>query len=239
MFEYISEFRKGLYYGEYEYKLGIPPEVHKGVVGKRKVHANHKEYTRLVALRDYMYSNHRKKNLRFNVDRGYYKPKNTLFVYTSDHDIIEKLIVDCPNLAITKAIVSDVLYFAREPKHKFRVFMADKRVSLNEFIEFSEYLMSMREKGILFPSRALIDRIEWWGKRTDLLSISGFRMPSDIWLVETNFIDFSDENAHMMLRLKYDDFFGNYYRLEKKTPENQAASRTSQVSTTEDDDEEG
>ena len=135
---------------------------------------------------------------------------NTVAVFSNDLQELKDIVNCIPSIEVdyTQAHISNfigVKHFARDPKHKFRVYLKSRRVEGS----FAEDLYNMfRKNKSLYPSPAL----KHWAK--------GSKGNQNSWRYRfssaTHFIDYDDESVLSYLALLYGDMLGKRYRLEKR-----------------------
>ena len=98
-----------------------------------------------------------------------------------------------------------VKFFARKPKHKYRVYLRSKRVDDSLHIELDELFKRTKS---LYPSPALL---VWARTRSHRYGLWYFR-----WTSSTHFIDYDDESVLSYLALTHGDILGRRYKLEMR-----------------------
>ena len=98
-----------------------------------------------------------------------------------------------------------IKHFAKEPKHKFRVYLKSRRVDDSLHLEFKELF---KRQPSLYPSQAFKD---WYTNPGSRFGIWYFR-----WVSAAYFIDYDDESTLSYLALMHGDLLGKKYKLEKR-----------------------
>ena len=140
---------------------------------------------------------------------------DTISIFSNDLKRLHEL-KTCNDIIIdfTEAVVGEpgnfagIKYFVREPKHKSRIHLKNKRVDLNTIIEFKQLLKRFDK---LYPSLTL----QKW-----LYSIEE-RKSSTRYCHSAFSIDYDDESLITYLALAHGDLLGHRYLLEKRPDTNQ------------------
>lgn len=133
-------------------------------------------------------------------------------VYSNDLNKLAELETLCkfnnPKVKYTKINLlpnSDVL-FRKNPKHKYRVYLRSKNISLDTHDEIAEFLN--RHKNTFYPCSAL----NVWLNATDKkIRYWRYRYCSAAF-----FIDYDNEADETLLRLSMNDYLGKVYKIQRK-----------------------
>lgn len=99
------------------------------------------------------------------------------------------------------ATVKGIKFFVKKPKHSFRVYLKSTKIEDTIAEEFKEFIY--KNKKYLYPSAGLK---RWETSKYGWLSK---------WLSSSYFIDYDDESFITLMLLKYSEYLGNCYKLEK------------------------
>lgn len=137
---------------------------------------------------------------------------NTIAVFSSDLTLLKTLESLGPDLTIdyTEAQTSNyvgVKTFAREPKHKYRVYLKTKSIQNNLIRDLKELIDRSPD---LYPCPSL----DYW------LQVGSHQSTKYAWryryTYSTHFIDYDDESTLSYLALMHGDYLGKRYKLEKR-----------------------
>lgn len=170
------------------------PDKHKDLVKQN--------FNELVAFIDW-----RKANTGKNKGATIRSETTNVSVFSNDLQLLKTLSTISPNITITFTEVqtsqyAGVKYFAREPKHKYRVYLQSKRITTGEIKELREFIQKNKE---LYPSSSM----KSWLVNKDKY---GWRQN---WCSSTFSMDYDDDSTLSYMMLMYGEFIGKRYKLEK------------------------
>jgi hypothetical protein len=124
--------------------------------------------------------------------------------YSNKLDILKEIWDFSPRSSIIEVNLMPVgiMTFSREPKHKFRVYMKNRRVSITSLDDFADYVK--RTKNV-FPSEATL---RWINRRNRHYIYS--------YSNSNHFIDYDDPGILTILHLVCPEVIGKCYKLEKR-----------------------
>jgi hypothetical protein len=130
-----------------------------------------------------------------------------LGVYTSNVDIIQKILKIDPTMKVYEAVTppQKIMYFAKEPKYKYRVYLKSTRATESLIKSLDDFCKTYDNKGV-YLSKGLVSFIYTsnWRKRFSSYIHSGF------------FIDFNDNSMLTFMHLIMGECLGKTYKLEKR-----------------------
>ena len=222
----LIDYRDQTYYNKYEYRVRVSIE---GL--RRAFYSNPDEFEERVRTNSFFGKLKKdeldllkqnmpgiKKLLEFK--QAHKKDKsvtirmeyNTMAVFHNDLKFLHDTFDNIPGVTVNYTQVETTAYvgvktFAKEPKHKYRVYFKSRRVD-KEFKESVRKILSTNKE--LRPSPALK---QWL--RTDI-DPSGWRYWAQSWLSAGHFIDYNEESYLSYLHLMHGEFLGKKYKLEKR-----------------------
>lgn len=224
----LLEYRDQQYYGKYDYRCRITIEgLRRGYYFTPEEFENrldgmgeYRSWGRIrddekKVIRDNLDSI--KKVLQFRIDNRKNKSItirsefDTVSIFTNDLKLLHDSFDGIPNSKVNYTQVETNGYvgiktFAKEPKHKFRVYFRGKKVPEDFKGKLSEIIKNNKQ---LRPSPALKNWLNpskkhqtwyWWSN----------------YLSSMHFIDYNDESYLSYLGLLYSDLLGKKYKLEKR-----------------------
>lgn len=205
--------RNKIFYGKYKYKVDI------NLDGSRylKYASTYDSFIRKIVKTGYVWDTSLESKYRsvFDFYKKYSGSKEVTFLrewsmlglYTSNQDILNELLVLNLGLKVHEAVTppEKVMYFAKEPQYKYRVYLKSKRVSdllMGSLIDFCD---TYKDKNINI-STGLINFIEskYWKHRMYSYLNNGY------------FIEFNDESMITIMHLIIGECIGKTYKLEKR-----------------------
>jgi len=222
------EHRDNLYYNKYQYRArfrleGVrytwynktPEDLEKRLYKNKPAYYGVRDEDRpividnLETLKNFItWRNERKTDKKASIRVEF----NTVAVFSSDLTLLKTLENLGPDLVIdyTEAQTSNyvgVKTFAKEPKHKYRVYLKSKIVQNNLINDLKELIDRSPN---LYPCPSL----DYWlqvGANQNTTYSWRFRYTSS-----THFIDYDDESTLSYLALMHGDYLGKRYKLEKR-----------------------
>lgn len=210
----IATNRNRLFYGKYKYKVSID------IVGSRHLSysGNYDEFAKRLSNKGYAievnYEGSKYRKL-FDFYKKYMDNKEVTFLrdfsflgfYTSNEDILNELMVLNLGLKVYEAVPppAKVMYFAKEPQYKYRMYLKATRVSEPLIDSISGFCDTYKDKDINI-SNGLIQFIDskHWKKRFYSYLNNNF------------FIEFNDDSMITIMHLMMSECIGKTYRLEKR-----------------------
>ena len=222
------EYRDTIYYNKYQYRARLrlegvrytwysktPEDLEKRLQNPKPAYYGVRDEdrlkvtTNLETLKKFItWRNQRKidKNASVRVEF------NTIAVFSTDLALLKTLESLGPNLVVdyTEAQTSNfvgVKTFAKEPKHKYRVYLKTKIVQKNVIADLKELIDRSPD---LHPCPSL----EYWLE----LGVKQYNVNSwrHRYTFSTHFIDYDDESTLSYLALMHGDYLGKRYKLEKR-----------------------
>ena len=135
---------------------------------------------------------------------------NSCSVFSNDLQLLHTLDQLHPELVVQytevqKSQFSGIKYFARDPKHKYRVYLKSRRVPENFIDELKDLFTKVKN---LYPSPALNS---WVLPKSLRTSYWKYRYTSS-----AHFIDYDDESTLSYLAIMHGEMLGKKYKLEKR-----------------------
>jgi hypothetical protein len=130
--------------------------------------------------------------------------ENHMCMYTNSYDLVKELINIYEHSIVEKVHnipPEGILYFSKEPTHKYRVYCKNTRIPVEEFERFTEILHTNDD---LFPSENLKRRIE---RRFNV---------SHRYIDGSDFINYNNESIITYVGLMFGEILGKKYKLEKR-----------------------
>lgn len=137
--------------------------------------------------------------------------KNTLSLFTSEPQLVENLPFSSQSTYsyVVVPVQSNVKYFAKPPKHNYRIYLKSKRLTHEVSEKFIEWLTVHSDK--FYPSAAFkyrhIVRSTWRGWRI---------AHRNTYISSQWYIEYDDEMLHSWLLLCWGELLGRNYKLEKR-----------------------
>lgn len=136
---------------------------------------------------------------------------NIVSVFSNDLNKLHELkMLGAEKIDFTKAIISPfsgTKYFAKEPKHKYRVYFRSQIVEETTFDHLRDILTKNKD---IYPSASLID----WLTVDNMYKYLPYAYRR---YCRSNFsIDYDNESTYSYLALVIGNFLGNRYKLEKR-----------------------
>jgi hypothetical protein len=127
----------------------------------------------------------------------------TFTMFTNDISILEELVDICSDTEIVEAITppSEIMYFAKEPKYKYRVYLKNKVFSEDILESLKTFYMTNHNKGNIWLSSGIFFFV--------MNSRRGY-LPSGC------FIDYNDEQTLTMMHLLFGECLRKSCKLEKR-----------------------
>jgi hypothetical protein len=137
---------------------------------------------------------------------------DTMAVFHNDLQFLHDTFDNVPGITVNYTQVETTGYagiktFAKEPKHKYRVYFKSRRIS-EEFKESISKILSTNKE--LRPSPAL--KI-WLSAK---FNQSSWKYWAQSWLSSAHFIDYNEESYLSYLHLMHGEMLGKKYKLEKR-----------------------
>lgn len=130
-----------------------------------------------------------------------------LGVYTSNVDIIQEILKIDSTMKVLEAVTppQKIMYFAKEPKYKYRVYIKSTRAT-ESLIKSLEDFRKTYDNNSVYLSGGLVSFINTsnWRKRFNSYIHGGF------------FIDFNDKSMLTFMHLLIGECLGKTYELEKR-----------------------
>jgi hypothetical protein len=210
------ESRNKLYYNRYTYKVRIElygvgilwdtPDVSSfrrklGVNNSLKINNRLQQgQSNLEKFIEWKFDENRKNKCLVRIER------NTACVFSNDLDYLKevgKLFDDCNQTFVIADVLhsADVMYFKREPKNNFRVYLQYTKITADEGKSFIRFIKSKPE---FKPSYALS---RWMDRQ---------KHGSIYWVHSSLFVDLDDEKEIFFMRLKYGNIIGKHFKLEQR-----------------------
>jgi hypothetical protein len=125
---------------------------------------------------------------------------NVFSMYTNDVSILEELVDICSDTEIIEAVTppSEIMYFAKEPPYKYRIYLKNKVFSQDTMSSLKTFYMSNHD---VFASSGLTHFVMQAGRR---------------YLPSGCFIDYNDEQTLTMMHLLFGECLRKSYKLEKR-----------------------
>ncbi len=209
----IQTSRNKLFYNKYRYKVSI------NLVGSRylKHSRSYNDFAKKVtnlgyAIDAYLESRYKTlfdfyKKYTDNKEVTFLRDYDSLGFYTSNETILNELLAMNLGLKVHEAIAppDKVMYFAKEPQYKYRVYLKSKRVSDSLIDSLSGFCDTYKDKNINV-SNGLIKFInsEHWKRRIYSYLNNSF------------FIEFNDDSMITIMHLMMSECIGKTYKLEKR-----------------------
>ena len=135
---------------------------------------------------------------------------NSCSVFSNDLQLLHTLDQLHPEVVVQytevqKSQFSGIKYFARDPKHKYRVYLKSRRVPENFIDELKDLFTKVKN---LYPSPALNS---WVLPKSLRTSYWKYRYTSS-----AHFIDYDDESTLSYLAIMHGEMLGKKYKLEKR-----------------------
>ena len=131
----------------------------------------------------------------------------SLSLYTSNIDILKELYQIDNNIEITQALTppSAIMYFAKEPEYKYRVYFKSTRASSELLSTLNSFRYSYHDKGDVWLSGGLV-----------LFLMRHCNTHKSFYLPSSSFIDFKDEQTLTLMHLLFGECLRKSYKLEKR-----------------------
>lgn len=134
--------------------------------------------------------------------------ENNMGVYTSSLDIIQEVLNIDPTFKVYEVVAppQKIMYFAKEPKYKYRVYLKSKRVSDSLINSLTDFRNTYNNNKGVYISEGLMRFINTslWKKRFYSYLHGSF------------FIDFNDDSMLTFMHLLMGECLGKTYKLEKR-----------------------
>lgn len=210
----IQTNRNNLFYGKYKYKVPIAMAGSRHLTYSRTYDEFEKRLSNIGYAIEVNYGGSKYRKL-FDFYKKYMDNKEVTFLrdygflgfYTSNEDILNELMVLNLGLKVYEAVTppTKVLYFAREPQYKYRVYLKAKRVSeplIDSLIGFCD---TYKDKGINISSGLIrfMDSKHWKKRFYSYLNSSFF-------------IDFNDDSMITIMHLMMSECIGKTFKLERR-----------------------
>lgn len=213
-----SEDKQNLYYNEYRYKVSVQaPNLNR--IQWCRTYAEF--LTKLEEAKDSVFINRRTANMtpaqlvlveNIIEYRNKVKKKfdittrqefDSLAFYSNDLELLKEVWRFSPYSVITEVHVMPpgVITFAREPKHRYRVYLKGDKIERELRDDLIEYLGRTRDA---YPCNAL----EAWLKRDHRFSY--------LYSNDKHFIDYDEPSTLTMMHLIIPKLVGKSYKLERK-----------------------
>ena len=132
----------------------------------------------------------------------------SLTVYTSNLDIIRELYNLDNNLEITQALPSppDIMYFAKEPKFAYRVYLKGVRVNeslISDLRDFGKRYEYSHDIQVCTSLNDYVNSPRWTKRYYNYLS-------------NNYYINYNDPSTLTLLHLLFNECMGKNYKLEKR-----------------------
>ena len=129
----------------------------------------------------------------------------TITFYSNDIDVLNEIEQFNPNAVLyeIKLMPTGIKTFAREPEHKYRVYMKSKQLQDETKATILDYVAKT-------SNIYLSDSFVRWTNRT-------FLYPYMQWLDKSYFIDYDDPTMLTMMHLMFSEALGKSFKLEKRT----------------------
>lgn len=209
----VQTNRNKLFYGKYRYKASVK------IIGSRYFKRTNtfsafiQKITKIgYAIHTYEESKYRSvfdfyKKYADNKEITFLREYDSLGFYTSSESILNELLVLNLGLKVNEAVVppDKVMYFAKDPQYKYRVYLKSKRVSDSLIDSLSGFCDTYKDKNINISSGLtnFIDSEHWKKRFYSYLSNSFF-------------IEFNDESMITIMHLIISECIGKTYKLEKR-----------------------
>jgi hypothetical protein len=136
---------------------------------------------------------------------------NTVAVFSNDLQELQNIETAIPGIVVdyTQAQTANyvgVKYFARQPKHNYRVYLKSKRVESSFALDLNNLFKKNKN---LFPCDSLV----YWTRGAINSGMSAWRYR---FSSATHFIDYDDESTLSYLALMHGNMLGKRYKLEKR-----------------------
>jgi hypothetical protein len=130
---------------------------------------------------------------------------DTLAIFSNDLSKLQELNSIVSDLDITEVVTGEyagVKYFARNPKHKFRIYFKSRRIDYKTRDELTEFLNKNKNIHLSKSFREWVNpKKNTWKSR---------------WLSAGYSIDYDDESMLSYIALMYGDLLGKKFKLEKR-----------------------
>jgi len=124
-------------------------------------------------------------------------------MYTNDVSILEELVAISNLTNIIEAVIppTEIMYFAKEPPYKYRIYLKNKVFSQDTMDSLKTFYMSNHNKGDVYASGGITHFVTH--------SRRGY-IPSG------SFIDYNDEQTLTLMHLLFGECLRKSYKLEKR-----------------------
>ena len=208
--------RNKIFYGKYKYKVDI------NLDGSRylKYASTYDSFIRKIVKTGYIWDTSLESKYRsvFDFYKKYSGSKEVTFLrewsmlglYTSNQDILNELLVLNLGLKVHEAVAppEKVMYFAKEPKYKYRVYLKSKRVSDSLIDSLIGFCDTYKDKNINI-SNSLITFINY-------INSEHWKHRIYSYLNNSFFIEFNDDSMITIMHLIIGECIGKTYKLEKR-----------------------
>lgn len=132
---------------------------------------------------------------------------DTYTVYTNDTNVLEEVRDISNTVNITEVITppSEVMYFAKEPEYKYRVYLKTTRASSELISTLNSFRNSYHNKGDIWLSGGLV-----------LFLMRHCNTHRSLYLPGASFIDFKDEQTLTLMHLLFGECLRKSCKLEKR-----------------------
>lgn len=130
-----------------------------------------------------------------------------LGVYTSNVDIIQEILNIDPTFKVYEVVTppQKIMYFAKEPQYKYRVYLKSKRVSDSLINSLTDFRNTYNNKGVYIS-----------GGLMRFINTSLWKKRFYSYLHGSFFIDFNDDSMLTFMHLLIGECLGKTYKLEKR-----------------------
>jgi hypothetical protein len=224
------EYRDNDYYNKYEYRarfqlvgvrytwyikdniqelidrLNLPPtHYHRLSYERDEVREN---IPKLEAFLKWRNDLKKKKNSTIRIE------SNTVCVFSNDLQELHNISNSIPDIEldytqVQKSNFIGVKYFARKPRHNYRVYLKSRRVESSFAVDLHQLFKKNKK---LYPC----DSLKQWAKGSANTNQVSWRYR---FSNATHFIDYDDESVLSYLALLHGDMLGKRYKLEKRPEE--------------------
>lgn len=215
------DYRDVLYYGKYRYRARLTIAGLAWIHGcdtmldyLKRLDSNRRYYdkTRIAAidLDDIeSFINWRNVNVKTTKTCTIRIESNTAGVFSNDLSLLQSLRYLSPTVDISEVIdiaPTGIKTFAKEPKHKYRVYLKSKRVKDSFKKELSEFISRYKgTKTVIVPSDALAG----WLK-------GGQKYWQQSYCSSHYYIEYDEDSTNSLLSLMFGDMIKRRFKLEKR-----------------------
>jgi hypothetical protein len=215
------DYRDVLYYGKYRYRARITIPGLSWIHGcdtmmdyLKRLDSNRRYYDKnriaAVELDDIeSFIDWRSVNVKTNKTCTIRVESNTAGVFSNDLALLQKLRNLSPTVEISEVIdiaPTGIKTFAKEPKHKYRVYLKSKRIKDTFKQELSEFIKRYQgTKTVIVPS----DALRGWLK-------GGQKYWQQNYCSSHYYIEYDEDSTNSLISLMFGDMIKRRFKLEKR-----------------------